>query len=162
MDNADVQAILTRIRAFSLAIHERIRQEVPPGFSMQHMLIMKTLANDGAVKQGDLVNRLGISKGAVSQTVSSLEERGLVERRRDAQDGRIQWVHLTPAAQAFKTQTEGRMATLFADLFDQWSDDDAQRMIDLLDRLVERARAKADQAPPLPTPPLPDATAART
>lgn len=138
-----MQAILTRLRAFSLAVHERIRHEAPPGFGMQHMLIMKTLATDGPVKQGDLAPRLGISKGAISQTVTTLEDRGLVQRRRDTDDGRIQWVHLTSAAEAFKAQTEGKLAALFADLFEDWTDDDARRMKALLDGLLQRAREQS-------------------
>lgn len=46
-----------------------------------------------------LVDYLGATKGTLSQTVSTLERRGLLERRADAADGRVQHCVLTPKGQ---------------------------------------------------------------
>ncbi len=45
----------------------------------------------------ELSRRLLVSKGNVTDLVKRLERRGLLERRADGRDARVQHVHLTPA-----------------------------------------------------------------
>lgn len=45
----------------------------------------------------ELSRRLLVSKGNVTDLVTRLERRGLLERRADGRDARVQHVHLTPA-----------------------------------------------------------------
>jgi len=47
----------------------------------------------------ELSRRLLVSKGNVTDLVTRLERRGLIERRADGRDGRVQHVHLTPAGE---------------------------------------------------------------
>ena len=47
----------------------------------------------------ELSHRLMVTKGSITDVVGRLEIAGLVERRRDARDSRVQRVHLTPAGQ---------------------------------------------------------------
>lgn len=48
---------------------------------------------------GQLSQRLMVSKGNVTDLVERMEEKGLIERRPDPDDGRVQHVHLTPAGE---------------------------------------------------------------
>ena len=145
MDENLVRELLVRIRGFTHVIHERFQQELPPGISMPQMLLMKALIAAGPMTQNQLVDALGLSKGAVSQTVSQLEASGFLERRKDEHDGRLQWVHLTPAAHQHREMLEVRMAGVFADLFQDWADDDARRLMGLMEDMM--ARAKGTTAP---------------
>ncbi|MGB1587063.1 MAG: MarR family winged helix-turn-helix transcriptional regulator [Thermoplasmatota archaeon] len=140
MDDALIRDLLVRIRTFTHVVHDKARQELPPAFSLQDMHLVKALISDGPLPQHRLAEVLGLSKGAVSQSVTRLVEAGLLERRRDTQDGRVQWVHPTPQLHAMRQEMEGRMTDLFADLFADWSDADAARFIGLLDQMIERAR----------------------
>jgi DNA-binding MarR family transcriptional regulator len=47
----------------------------------------------------ELSRRLLVSKGNVTDLVTRLERRGLLERRADGRDARVQHVHLTPAGE---------------------------------------------------------------
>lgn len=141
MDDAGIHAILIRLREATSALHERVRREAPEGFGMQHMLILKDLAVHGSLKQSDLATTLGISKGAVSQTLTVLEDRGFIERRRDESDARSQWIHMTDRARQFKSGMEKRMTGIFQDVFQDWTDDDAARMQGMLDGIIERAKS---------------------
>lgn len=49
---------------------------------------------------GQLSQRLMVSKGNVSDLVERLETKGLILRRTDDEDGRVQHVHLTPEGEA--------------------------------------------------------------
>ncbi len=141
MDDAGVHGILIRLREATYALHERVRREAPDGFGIQHMMVLKTLAAKGPQKQSDLVAVLGISKGSVSQTLAVLEARGFVERKRDEADARVYWIHMTKQARQFKSGMEQRMTGIFQDVFQYWSNEDAARMGNMLDGIIERANA---------------------
>lgn len=47
----------------------------------------------------ELSHRLMVTKGSITDVVGRLEVAGLVERRRDPHDSRVQRVHLTPVGQ---------------------------------------------------------------
>ncbi len=57
--------------------------------------VLETLYHLGPLHQGALGEKLLQSKGNISTIISNLEERGLVERRRDEADRRYVKVHLT-------------------------------------------------------------------
>lgn len=138
MDASVAQGILVRIRTFTHAMQDRMRHHAPPGLGMPHLLVMKALIVEGPMAQGHLAERLGISKGSASQTVSTLVDAGLVVRRRDPNDARIHIIAPTAQAESMRRDIEAQMADLFADLFADWSDDDAARMMAMLDGLIER------------------------
>jgi len=68
--------------------------------------VLETLYHLGPLHQGALGDKLLQSKGNISTIITNLEERDLVERRRDPEDRRYVQVHLTDT---------GR--TLIADIF---------------------------------------------
>ena len=51
----------------------------------------------GELESGELASAVGVSRPTVTGVVTTLERRGLVRRRRGADDGRIAIVSLTPA-----------------------------------------------------------------
>lgn len=82
--------------------------------------VLETLYHLGPLHQGALGDKLLQSKGNISTIISNLEERDLVERRRDEGDRRYVKVHLTDEG--------GR---LIADIFP----DHAQKIAETLDVL---------------------------
>lgn len=64
---------------------------------------------------GDLSERLMVSKGNVTDLVLRLEGKGLVERRADTADGRVQHVWLTPAGEALTERMLARHQTWLAE-----------------------------------------------
>ena len=65
----------------------------------------------------DLATRLGVTKQAAGQIVTDMEERGLVSRRPDPDDGRARLLDLTPEgrralrrARSFHRRFEARLA----------------------------------------------------
>jgi MarR family 2-MHQ and catechol resistance regulon transcriptional repressor len=84
--------------------------------------VLETVYHLGPMHQGRLGEKLLQSKGNISTIISNLEDRGLVERRRDEEDRRYVKVHLTEA---------GR--TLIADIFPEH----VQKIVDTMDVLDE-------------------------
>lgn len=61
--------------------------------------VLETIHHLGPMHQNALGDKLLQSKGNISTIISNLEERGLVERRRDPDDRRYVRVHLTARGQ---------------------------------------------------------------
>jgi len=83
----------------------------------------------------DLVAYLGATKGTVSQTLKTLERKGLLTRRRDPDDGRVAHLVLTDEGRAIAEA--GLPAPVLSDLS---ADDDAADAIEGLLRRMLAAR----------------------
>jgi DNA-binding MarR family transcriptional regulator len=75
---------------------ERVNQRatVSPPLRAAHTALFPHLNADG-VRGADLAKKLGVTKQAVSQLVTELEEWGVVEQIADPQDGRAKLVRFT-------------------------------------------------------------------
>jgi len=77
--------------------------------------VLETLYHLGPLHQGALGDKLLQSKGNISTIITNLEERDLVERRRDPEDRRYVQVHLT-------NEGESLIAEIFPDHVQQIMD----------------------------------------
>jgi DNA-binding MarR family transcriptional regulator len=66
-----------------------------PPLRASHTALFPHLSSEG-VRGADLAKKLGVSKQAVSQLVTELEEWGVVEQVTDPKDGRAKLVRFTP------------------------------------------------------------------
>lgn len=108
-------------REFSAAL-------APLDLEPRHFGALVALGELGVVPQTELARALGMSGASVVQIVDDLEDRGLLERRRDPADRRTHRLHLLPAARAART----RAARTARDLFEPLAPLDAEQT----DRLV--------------------------
>jgi MarR family transcriptional regulator, lower aerobic nicotinate degradation pathway regulator len=75
----------------SLFLEETREFDITP---VQYSL-MTTLAARGELEQNSLALEIGLERTSVAEVVPRLQGRGLLERRRSAQDGRVKLVRLT-------------------------------------------------------------------
>jgi DNA-binding MarR family transcriptional regulator len=75
---------------------ERVNQQLGsvPALRASHTALFPHLGSEG-VRGADLAKKLGVSKQAVSQLVTELEEWGVVEQVVDPKDGRAKLVRFT-------------------------------------------------------------------
>lgn len=69
----------------------------PTGLNPQHHAVMSLLEEGSCRQQGTLADRLGYDRSVMVGLLDDLEERGLIERKRDPEDRRRHLVTLTPA-----------------------------------------------------------------
>jgi DNA-binding MarR family transcriptional regulator len=102
--------------------------------------VLATLRRQGApfeLSPGALGERTMVTSGAVSKRLDRLEERGLVERRPSAEDGRGRVVRLTDRGRAVIDEAMTAHAANEARLLAALGERDREQLAHLLGRLAE-------------------------
>jgi MarR family transcriptional regulator, lower aerobic nicotinate degradation pathway regulator len=110
------------------------------GLRPRHYAILQLLRTEGAVSQQAVGARLDIDPGTVVDLIDVLEERGLVERRRRADDRRVYELHLTDAGVAMSEQIEPVLASVESTALAPLSKQEMALLKDMLTRVLTRAQ----------------------
>ena len=100
MDPSDRHALIAQIldelsgQGFKEAF-KHMRQWPAGRLSMVHLNVLMTLDADGAMPMGALADALDVSQASVTGIIDRMEQRGIVERVRDAEDRRVVRVAMT-------------------------------------------------------------------
>ncbi|AWT41473.1 MULTISPECIES: MarR family winged helix-turn-helix transcriptional regulator [Streptomyces] len=117
-----------------------------PELSLVSYTLLGHLEERGGCRATDLAAHYALDKSTVSRQVAALERAGLIERRVDAEDHRVQVLHLTEAGRRILAQvTESRRAAFQARLAD-WPEQDLARFADYLVRYNAWAPQEPDDA----------------
>lgn len=107
--------------------------------------LLASLRDDGPQRLSTLADVVRLDRSTVSRQLTTLEQRGLVERRPDGQDRRSHLLALTEDGQyVLQTTRAGRQQWL-RDALAHWDADDRSRLAALLERLA--ADLSPDPAP---------------
>ncbi|MDX3638816.1 MarR family winged helix-turn-helix transcriptional regulator [Streptomyces sp. MB09-02B] len=110
----------------------------PLGMTWAGFRIMNTLWIFGDLEQREIARISGTSRSSVSSALNTLEDRGLVERRRESDDRRVVRVSLTPAGLALLHKAiagQTPRETAWTAVLD---DDEISQLVSLLGRLVNQ------------------------
>lgn len=129
------------------------RMERELGVTAQQRLIIRCAGKYPGITAGQLAVLLHLDPGTVSASLRRLEERGLLERRRDPRDKRRVALGLTPAGRELDRPAEGTAEHAVERLLSESREADvttATAMLEKLSTLLEEV-AEREVAP---TPPL--------
>jgi 4'-phosphopantetheinyl transferase len=91
--------------------------------SLVHLNVLMLLAEEGPSPMRALADTLDVSQASATGIVDRMEQRGLVERRRDDEDRRVIRVALTGAGRdliaGIATERRGRLAMVLEELSDE-------------------------------------------
>lgn len=90
-----------------------------------------------------LARDLAHDKGAMTRIIDGLEEKGLVERQRDADDRRVVNLSLTSAGTAMAMRCREHAIACWNDILSDWADEDVAALIAQLSRLHHTMEAKS-------------------
>jgi DNA-binding MarR family transcriptional regulator len=107
------------------------------GLSPYHFAILIALDEDTHETQGSIADALGYDRGQLVGLLDELEERGLVERRRDPSDRRRQLVEMTSEGKKTLNQLRAIAQRLEDQLLAPLDRRDQERLHELLLRLGE-------------------------
>lgn len=107
------------------------------------LLILEGVKDNATLRMSQLAQSVGTTPPTVTKLVKDLEERGLITRTPDEQDGRASRLSLTEKGrQVAESIGQARLEGL-AQVLTDWSEDDLEKM----DTLFERLRADMRRMP---------------
>jgi DNA-binding MarR family transcriptional regulator len=102
--------------------------------------VLKRLAREGAATTADLARAEGVKPQSMGATVAALEERGLVERRAHATDGRQVNIELTVKGDAVRKSASDAKRTWLAQAIGRLDKKDQETLFaagEIIRRMVE-------------------------
>ena len=138
------EALIGEIRRSQTAT-DRFDQAVAEalGLNRTDMRCLDVLEREGAVTAGRLAEATGLTSGAMTTALDRLERRGFAERVRDLQDRRRVLVRVTPAAHAEAGSYYSQHEALSEQLYDRYSRDQMQLLLEFIRRGREFNEARA-------------------
>jgi DNA-binding MarR family transcriptional regulator len=132
--------LAVRLRLAIARTARRLRQEAGEELSPSQTAALATIDRHGPLTPSELAARERIQRPTVTRIVGLLEERGLVQRTRDPQDGRSSLVALTSAGRDLlargRTRKDAYLARRLREL-DAQERATLQRAAAILERLLE-------------------------
>lgn len=142
-----------RRRLFDAAARMRKQRQEPPtpkGITpaeMYAIMAVSSLEGEGRkVRSGDIAKCGQATPSAVSQTLKSLEEKGLITRQRDKGDSRAVTVHLTENGRAFSARGRELHEQMIDEVLTYLGPEDAEHLVRIVERLVDFPACKAARA----------------
>ena len=126
------------LMSLMMALGRRLRQKQPgDAVDFSAFPILKLLSHQGPMRLSGLASVLGLDASTVSRHARQLEDRGLIERTEDPDDGRASRVAIsemgnTCLAKGFETRRQ-----LMTHALDGWTDEERETLRTLLHRLVQ-------------------------
>lgn len=122
----EMTAFARRARASAGRLH--------PELTLVSYTLLSHLEERDGRRATDLAAHYALDKSTVSRQVTALERTGLIERRPDTEDHRVQVLHLTDAGRRILAQvTENRQAA-FRERLADWPEEDLRRFAGYLER----------------------------
>ncbi len=124
-----IEIDLSSVSAFELPLFQALRRlqqagEVHAkrvskfgGLTPMHLLILQVLAGEKRLTASDLSGRVSLTAATLSGMLDRLEERGLLQRQRDDQDRRKQWLLLSEPGLALVQQAPSLLPPEFVARF---------------------------------------------
>ncbi len=122
----EMTAFARRARASAGRLH--------PELSLVSYTLLGHLEERGGCRATDLAAHYALDKSTVSRQVAALEGAGLIERRPDPQDQRVQVLHLTAAGTEILAQVTASRRTAFQERLAGWPEEDLRRFAGYLQR----------------------------
>jgi DNA-binding MarR family transcriptional regulator len=120
-----------------MALGRRVRQRQPGDtVDFSAIPILKVLSHSGAMRLSALAHLLDLDASTVSRHVRHLEERGLLERTEDPDDGRASRVAISEHGQECLTAVFATRRQIITHSLDGLSSHERDTLRDLIHRLV--------------------------
>lgn len=117
-----------------------------PELSLVAYTLLGHLEEVGGCRATDLAAHYALDKSTVSRQVAALERAGLIERRMDPEDHRVQVLHLTAAGTEILAQVTRSRRGAFRERLTGWPEEDLARFASYLLRYNATATTTATAA----------------
>lgn len=119
-------------RILDLEVHELALLDV----SVKQHAVLTVLAADGPMPQQELGHRLGIDRTTIVDVVDGLDQKGLIERRRNPADRRAYLLTLTPSGERARDRGADLVGVAERKLLGALDEQERRILIGLLARVL--------------------------
>jgi len=119
------------------------------GMYSGHPRVLFHLRHTPGMTQRELAGALGVAAATLSVSIRRMEAAGLVERKSDSADLRVQRLYLTKEGEAIDDRCAKGRDFLIDALFADFSDEDMAQLDRLLTRMTENLTNAANALPPI-------------
>ncbi|HBS49892.1 MAG TPA: MarR family transcriptional regulator [Rhodobacteraceae bacterium] len=127
-------------RIFARDLTARIK---PLGLTTGSFPALLELWEQDGLTQTQLTRRLDIEQATMANTLARMERDGLVTRKKDETDGRVQRIWLTPHGKSLHGPATRAAAAVNATALDSLSPAEHERLIALMQKIIATAQARA-------------------
>ena len=118
-----------------LTLGRRMRHRVAGDpLDLSALPVLKALQQHGPMRLSALAAELGLDASTISRHVRQLEDRGLIERTGDPDDGRASRVGVSEHGLSCLEQGANARRALIAQVLHDWPDEDREQLRQLLTR----------------------------
>jgi DNA-binding MarR family transcriptional regulator len=121
-----------RLRVAITRLNRQLRQQSVGDLTLSQWSALVTVELHGPMRIGDLSDYEGVSAPTATRLVASLEEKGLLERTPDASDRRSTYVSIADRGREQLEWARRVRTAKLAQRLSTMSDDDVQRLVDVL------------------------------
>jgi DNA-binding MarR family transcriptional regulator len=133
------------LMSLMMALGRRMRQRQPGDvIDYSAFPLLKLLSHQGPMRVSAMAQVLGLDASTVSRHAKQLEDRGLLERTEDPDDGRASRVTMSEQGNACLKQSFETRRHVISSALEDFSDDERETLRDLLGRLVQTLLNPAD------------------
>ncbi|MDQ1043051.1 MarR family winged helix-turn-helix transcriptional regulator [Streptomyces sp. V4I2] len=125
-DDAAVETIHRELTSFARRARASAGR-MHPELSLVSYTLLGHLEESGGCRATDLAAHYALDKSTVSRQVAALERAGLVERRQDPEDHRVQVLDLTDAGLRILAQVTVSRRAVFRERLAGWPAEDLER-----------------------------------
>ena len=138
----DAHEVAAALRVAIGMLYRRLRQATPTELTLAESSTLSRLERGGPASSSELARYDRISPQSMGVTVAALEDRGLIERRRDPDDGRRIVLSVTEAGRQLihdkRGARTGQIAAALGDGFSGGELTQLMAVVPLLERLAEK------------------------
>ncbi len=99
------------------------------GFTLPQLSVISILAKNGEQKVSDISEKMGLSDSTVSGILDRLEQKGIIERKRDKDDRRVVKIYLIKGSQPICREFHRKREKYFAGLLKMLSEQEINDII---------------------------------
>jgi DNA-binding MarR family transcriptional regulator len=128
--------VLNEIGIISQLANNRAARLLSPDLNMSQFIVLNHFARlGGESSMVQLANAMQVTKGAMSNTIARLQNKGLVVVIADPQDGRGKLVNITKAGRAMRNSAVGKLGRGLSELDAAIKQDELTRALPTLRKL---------------------------
>ncbi|WP_424944942.1 homoprotocatechuate degradation operon regulator HpaR [Aliiroseovarius crassostreae] len=107
------------------------------GLTEQQWRVLRVLMESGPIDASQLANRAGLLAPSLTRIIQAMSKQGYISRGPDPADRRRQVIAILPAGQRIIEANQAEAAAIAQSFRDRLGDADYDRLLTLLDQLIE-------------------------